>query len=300
MEDNGLACYLLAPDEHHTLPNLVDEVLAKRSEIAADLHTIRARLYKEAQRSMESIRDQIEQRGPRHRRTGPKVSIVVKGSGSTEKDQQTLASCASQTYEDKEVLLVDAVPQDNAAARLQQAIASASGEYLTWVDGGDWFAHDGLDCLMSRLESEPDWDVIYADYYAMNKSNLPEGHHTVPGPDKLFRRDAVGPCFLLRKSLLSRLNLPSRGTQLVAYSLWLQANANSVLVPFHAPIFYSARPIRSRVFIEQEREVRRLWRQPRPVWQRVVWRVIDSDLGEQLAIRPLARLRDLFRRKRHA
>lgn len=300
MEDIGLTRYLLAPHEHQKLPALVAEVLASRSAITGDLHAIRTRLHQEAQRNMGSVREQIEQRSPRHRRTGPKVTIVVTGSGSDEKNQRTLASCAAQTYENTEVLFISADPQASVSARLQQALTLASGEYLTWVEGGDWFAGDALDCLLSCLEQESQWNVAYADYYSMDEMNLPVGYHVVPGPDKLFRRDVVGPCFVMRKALLTRTAQLTVNTPLVGYDLWLRASSHSVLRPFHAPLLYSARPIRSRWFVEQEREVRRRWRQDRPAWARLLWKAIDTDLGERLVLRPFGRALGLLKRRSHA
>lgn len=315
MEDNGLARYLLAPDQHARLPDLVDEMLAKRTEIATDLRATRGSLLEEAQQNMERIRAQIEQAAPRRRQTGPKVTVVVMGSGDAEADERTLASCRSQTYGNAEVLSTRqtstrlAAPSDASqvkgtatglqagyASRLQEAITSAEGEYLTWVEGGDWFADDALDCLVACLEQNEQWDVVYADYYAISRSNLPLGYHTVPGQEKLFRRDVVGPCFLIRRTLLARLGLPLPDTPLVAYSLWLQAGSSSVLAPFHAPIFYSTRQIRARAIIEQERQVRRHWRKIQPAWSRALWRIIDTDLGERLVVQPLARLRNLLGR----
>jgi len=297
MEDIGMTRYLLAPHEHQKLRGLAAEVLANRSAITGELRAIRAKLHQEAQRNMGSVREQIEQRGSRCERTGPKVTIVVTGSGSIEKDQRTLASCASQTYENAEVLFVGADPQANAGVRLQQALTQSPGEYLSWIEGGDWFADDALDCLVSRLEQEPQWDVVYADYYAIDEADLQRGYHTVPDPEKLFRRDVVGPCFLVRRALLAKLAVDA---PLVAYSLWLQASSSSVLAPFHAPLFYSARSIRSRAFVSQEREVRRRWRRARPAWVRALWRVIDTDLCERLVVQPFVRLLGLLRRRRYA
>ena len=316
MEELGLAQYLLAPDEAHKLPELVADVLANQPAIVDTLRDTRARLHRDAQQNMKSIREQVEQRGPRHQRNGPTVTIVVIGSGNAEADQRTLDSCSSQTYENVEVCFstgqdrsglpptagasqvtsVAAEPQMGRGARLQQALTLASGEYLTWVDGGDWFADDALDCLADRLEHERPSDAVYADYYAIGESNLPLGYHTVPGPEKLYRRDVVGPCFLLRRSWLARVDLPSPDMPLVAYSLWLQAESSGVLAAFHAPLFYSARQIKSRAFLEQEREARRRWRQTQPAWSRAMWSVIDSDLGERLVVEPLRRLRDVLRR----
>ena len=60
--------------------------------------------------------------------------------------------------------------------------------------------------------------------------------------------------------------------------------------------FHSARPIRSRAFVAQEREVRKRWRQDRPAWNRAFWRVIDTDLSERLVVQPLASVLNLVRR----
>ncbi len=300
MHDNGLVRYLLAPDEYGKLPELVDEVLTRRSEITADFLAIRRDLNRKAQRSLHNIREQIEGSGPRHQRSGPKTTVAVVGSGRVQEDQRTLASCAAQSYKNVEVLFVSAAPRSSAGARLQQALKQSSGEYLTWVEGGDWFAEDAVDCLVSYLEEKPDCAVVYADYYAMSDKNLPVGYHSVPGPEKLYRRDIVGPGFLMRRALLPLPDDTTVDTPLLAYSLWLRARLDHRLAPFHAPLFYSARPIRSRVFMAKEREVRRQWRRAEPLWKRIVWQVLDSDLAERLIVQPILYLIRLFKRRNDA
>ena len=298
MEDIGLTRYLLSPNEHHRLPGLVDDVCAHHSEIVRDLQAIRERLRQEAQQNLETVRQQVEQSGRRYRRSGPKVTIMVMGAGHAEKDERTLASCTSQTYENVEVLFstqkpIQALPgtadasqviyvsadaQASAGDRLQQMLAQSDDEYLTWVDGGDWFARDAMDCLISRLEGDRHLDMVYADYYLMNEADIPISRHAVLGSEKLFRRDVVGPCFLLRRAFLAKMGQPAMGTPLVAYDLWLRATPSSQFYPFHTPLFYSARQIKSSALIEQERAVRRNWRLARPAWQRAAWKVIDTDL----------------------
>jgi hypothetical protein len=316
MADIGLTHFLLSPDEHQKLPSLVDEVLTHRSEIVCDLQAIRERLHLEAQQNVETVRRQIEPRDQRHGHSGPVVTIMVIGSGDAEKDERTLASCASQTYENLEILFstrthnfalpsltetfrvtcVSADTQASVGARLQQMLAQCSGEYLSWLDGGDWFARDALDCLVNRLEQERQVDMVYTDYYAMSAANLPLGYHVVAGPDKLFRRDVIGPCFLMRKALLARIGPPQVDAPLVAYDLWLRATPGSLFCPLHAPLFYSAREIKSPAFIEQERVVRRKRRRTRPAWERATWKVVDTDFGERFIVQPVVRALNLFKR----
>ena len=138
--------------------------------------------------------------------------------------------------------------------------------------------------------------MVYADYYAMNEANLPVGYHVVAGPDKLFRRDVIGPCFLMRKALLARIGPPRVDAPLVAYDLWLRATPNSLFHPLHAPLFYSARQIRSAAFIEQERLVRRKWRRTRPAWERATWQVVDTGFGERFIVQPVAHALSQFKR----
>jgi len=297
MQDNGLAHYLLAPRDDGELARLVAEVLENRSRIEDELCAIGAQLHAEAQQNVNSVRERIEQSSRDHNCTGSAVTIVVIGSGDDAQNQRTLDSCAAQTYENVEVLFAGTEPPASTGTRLHRALAQSKGGYLTWVDGGDRLADDALDCLVSRLEQEPRCDMTYADYYFMDEMNLPRGYHTVAEPDKLYRRDVVGPCFLLRKELLSRLTQPIADTELPGYELWLQTVSKGVLRAFHAPLFYSTRQIKSRVFLEQEREVRRRWRRTLPAWARVFWRVVDTDLGERLLVSPLARLLRVWKRK---
>lgn len=300
MEDNGLTHYLLSPTEHHRLPGLVKEVLAERARIASDLRTISARLQHKAQQNLENVRQQIEQSGPCRDRSGPKVTVVVLGTGDVAKDERTLASCTSQTYENVEVTLIDANSPVSPGPRLQQALTRSRGDYLTWVDGGDWFARDALDCLVATLQEEPVRDMVYTDYYFMSEENLPIGHHVVPEPQMLFRRDVVGPCFLMKKAVLTGTGQLAVDMPLAAYDLWLRASSHSLFRPLHAPLFYSMRQSGSRMMVKQERIVRRGWRRTRPVWIQVLWRVIDTDMGDRLIVRPVACILRRLRRIVHA
>lgn len=300
MEDIGLARYLLTPDQHARLPELVTNLLAHRAAISAELRAISADLHQSARGNMACVRRQIERSGPRHQHTGPKVTIVVIGSPNAEKDQRTLASCEAQTYENTEVTQIRAHSETALNCLLKQTLTQSDAEYLTWVDGGDWFADDAIDCLVSRMEQQPQLDVRYTDYYVMDSMNLPQGHHTVPDSSKLYRRDVVGPHFLMRRSLLGGLLDVPDDSPLLAYSLWLQISGRSTLAPFHAPLFYSARAIKSRTLVVQEREVRRRWRQDRPWWIRWTWQIVDSDWFERLVVQPVLRLFGLLKRRPHA
>ena len=184
--------------------------------------------------------------------------------------------------------------------RLRYTLGRSTGEYLGWILGGEWLAADAIACLVGRLAEGPECDVVYADYYAVDDSNLPVGHHVVPDPTKLFRRDVVGPCFLMRRHLLyTLLQLPEE-TPLLAYSLWLAVSAEHKMAPFHAPLCYSPRPIGSRAYVAKERAARRLWRASQPALWQAAWHLIDSQLGERILVQPVAWLCRTLGRSDHA
>jgi hypothetical protein len=294
MADNGLTRYLLASDEYHRLSGLVDELLAKRSEIVTELRVIREKLHQDAQHNVQTIRQQIEESGPRHRRTGPKITIAVLGSGNVEKDRLTHASCAAQSHGNVEVLSVDADTQKSLATRLQSALAQSSGMYLTWVDGGDWFAEDAVDCLVSRMEQLPECDVLYTDYWLVSENNALVGIHHVPEVDKLYRRDVVGPCFLVRKKVINSAHSFPVGSSLPAYNLWLGTSSNHRFDAFHVPLMYSRRQPHSQQVVKRERVARQIWRENLPGWLKVLWNIIDSDFGERYIVKPIAYLNRLL------
>ncbi|MGI6381239.1 MAG: polysaccharide pyruvyl transferase family protein [Anaerolineae bacterium] len=300
MQENGLGRWLIRPDEPAKLASRVEELLSEHASVAAKLVQIRDRLHQEARAAIEDVHQAISAGGPRISRSGPRATIAVIGSGDPLADRRTLASCIRQTYGNVQVLLVDANPPENIAIRLQRTLARSSGEYLGWIGTSERLATDAIDCLASRLTEDPDLDVVYADYQAVDAEGLPVGQHVVPDANKLYRRDVVGPCFLMRRRLLRTLARVSRETPLMAYGLWLAAHPTHKLAPFHAPLCRSSRPVTSPAYVAQERATRRIWRQTQPALWQAAWQVIDSRLGERLLMQPLAWLCRTLGRSSHA
>ncbi len=300
MQENGLGRWLIRPDEPDKLASRVEELLREHASVAADLVQIRDRLQQEARTALEHVHQTISASGPRVSRSGPRVTIAVIGSDDARADRRTLASCVRQTYGNVQVLLVDANPPDNVAIRLQRTLARSSGEYLGWIGASEKLAADTIDCLASRLTADPELDVIYADYQALDSEGLPVGQHVVPDAGKLYRRDVVGPCFLMRRRLLRTLAQIPHETPLLAYGLWLAAQPTHKLAPFHAPLCRSSRPVTSPAYMAKERATRRIWRQTQPALWQAAWQVIDSRLGERLLVQPLAWLCRTLGRSSHA
>lgn len=317
MEEIGLGRHVLSADEWEKLPELVDEVLATRSHLRQQLETIREGLQHKAHQMFQTVGHEIAQSGQRHQPCDASVTVIVVGSGDQEQEERTLTSCLAQTCGNLEVILSPAeessampplIADDRVtvtdagggyAGRLERALTKAQGEYVTWLDSGDWLAEDALDCLVSRLEQDSGCDVLYADYWLLSEANMPVVTHYVPEAGKLYRRDVIGPCFLVRKKVLSNVNGLPADSPLPAYSLWLELSSAHRFTTLHAPLMYSARQPRALHVIARERAARRVWRKNLPGWRRTLWRVIDSDFGERFVIQPIARLNRLLRSVTH-
>ncbi len=320
MEDVGLAQYVLSVHEQDRLSDLVEDVLCNRRPLRQRLIEIRERLHQQAGDMMQNVRDAVQAGARRVQRTGPPVTAIVLGSGDRAQNRRTLVSCAGQTYRNIEILYATPDVSDNSAntlddervtvlvtdpscgagRRLAKALAVSSGKYVLWLEGGDWLTEDALDCLVSRLEAHPSWDVVYADSWVLGQDRIPVGICEVHETHKLYRRDVVGPCFMVRSDLLN-----GRGVRLVeesplpAYLLWLQAYADHEYRPFHATLSYSGRQPRAPRRVANERSVRRMWRSDLPGWKRAMWRVIDSEFGERWLVRPAACLYRMWGRMSH-
>lgn len=318
MEDIGLAHYVLSAGEWARLPELVDEILDTRSQVRQQLQEIRERLQQEAQHMFHTVRVEIEQSRQTRRRSTAAVTVIVMGSGDADAEERTLSACLTQTYTDLEILFV---PQAESArrlpamddsrvtllgstggygTRLRRALAGAQGEYVTWIDAGDWLAEDALDCLVARMDEDSACDVLYADYWLVSEANMPVGTHYVPGVEKLYRRDVVGPCFLARKQVLAGVHNFPVDSPLPTYRLWLELSSRYRLRPFHAPLMYSGRQPRLPQRSADERATRRDWRKNWPVWRKAIWCILDSDFSERCIVQPAARLGRFLRRVLHA
>jgi hypothetical protein len=307
MEDVGLGDCLLQPDEWEKLPAAVDRILRERDRLIDQLRETATELTELSRKVVQKVKSEIESSGRRHAQPRPTVSIVVATCSSEADNQRTLESCLSQTHENTEVILVDANPASEAGnatpetlvrvilsngseslgERLNRGFARASGQYLTWIAGGNLYSADAIACMLDRLCQEPTTDMVYANYYTFHNPALIAGVQQVYSPRKLIRRNVVGPCFLYRRSLAEALG-PYRTDSLLAdYDYWLRAGAECSLRPMRTPLLHALESCINAADHRGERTVRRQWRATKSLPLRIFWQLVDTDLVEGLVIRPL-------------
>lgn len=116
----------------------------------------------------------------------PLISIIVPCYNAEEYLHETLKSVLKQTYSNWELLLVDDGSKDHTpqicdefaskdgrikvihkenggvSSARNVALESVSGEWLTFLDGDDWFEEDALSTFLERME---DFDLIQFNHY---------------------------------------------------------------------------------------------------------------------------------------
>ena len=308
LTDLGLSQWMLGLDDWNKLPELVQDALENRTQLANHLHDITARLAQAAQETLADIKEVIDRTATSIARPNPTVSIIVVGSASDANNEVTLASCLDQTYDNLDITFVgDGSPvhqlpmsrlpdrftilpvssDGEATSRLDQALAQITGRYIGWVAAGDYYTRDAISCMVAHLEQNLDCDMVFADYYTLHAIDYIADVHTVDSAHKLLRGNIVGPCFLFRRELSQGVGSHRDDTPYTDYDYWLRANESFNLSPLHARLFFTQAPdgaLRDRAL---ERQTRRRWRASQSWPVRVFWRLADTNSVDRYMIRPM-------------
>ncbi|MEA3335279.1 MAG: polysaccharide pyruvyl transferase family protein [Chloroflexota bacterium] len=304
MTDIGLGDFVLEPTEWDLLPGLVQTAIERQEEMAERLRETTTELTRAANANATAIKEHIEAVAQPHERLGPRVSIAVLVTGSDEETRRTIQSCLDQTHENVEVVVVanqagepelgtehsDQIRiirmerESEAGDLLQAGLLEADGCYVTWIRSGDRFTRDAIDCMVSWLEADSMCDMVYSDYFVTGGHDRILDWQVVHPAYKLFRRNVVGPCFLLRTSLMSDLGMHHATSLLPDYDYWLRAQNEGELEPRHTRLFY--RHISNGAIDDpvEEQQVRREWIAGLPLSRQVVWRVRDNNFINQQVI----------------
>jgi hypothetical protein len=184
------------------------------------------------------------------------------------------------------------------AKRINLGLTQASGEYAAWINAGDRYALDAIAVLVDRLQREPSCAVAYADFYSLREARLIAFSRTAEDARKLIRRDVVGPCFLLCRSLYDKLKLLDERTVLPVYDFWLRAHQTERLLPVRARLMYCWQPRGPSDDRAAERQTRHQWRKAQPLFKRTAGDIVDTAAVETVVVQPLLKLRRRLRGKR--
>lgn len=159
---------------------------------------------------------------------GPKVSVIVTAHNYAEFLEECLDSALDQTYDDFELVVVDDGSTDETPEILRdyayehpetvkvvtlggeglptacnQGIEAADGEYVVRLDADDYFDENILSVEASFLDSNPDVDLVYPDYYTIDRNGEVLNHVRLPkvGEEvKLLDRSPLAAGAMYRRS----------------------------------------------------------------------------------------------------
>ncbi len=130
---------------------------------------------------------------------GETVSVIVSVYNSKRYLRECVDSILTQTYEDLEIILTDDGATDSSGALCDEykakdsrvmvihkanggissarnaGLKAASGDYVFFVDSGDYLIGDCIEKLLSALGSEPEADFAFCDFLDSGKHELPDG-----------------------------------------------------------------------------------------------------------------------------
>jgi glycosyltransferase involved in cell wall biosynthesis len=119
----------------------------------------------------------------------PRVSVVIPVYNQERYVGECVQSALDQTYQDREVVVVDdgstdrtpdrlaafgdqirSIRQPNAgfAAALNHGIAQSRGQYLAWLSSDDLFLPPKLERQVAYLDTHPEVDLVYTDFYEID------------------------------------------------------------------------------------------------------------------------------------
>ena len=179
----------------------------------------------------------------------PLVSIVLPTHNGSRFLAEAVQSCLEQSYTYFELILVDDASTDSSPeiisrfqaldsrvtavrhatnlrlpAALNTGFALARGELLTWTSDDNLYRPGALAVMVNFMKANPQVDVVYTGYSFIDDQGQVIGRHRVPAPDELPYWNAVGACFLYRRSLYERLGGYDEDLFLAEdYEFWLRA-----------------------------------------------------------------------------
>jgi glycosyltransferase involved in cell wall biosynthesis len=179
----------------------------------------------------------------------PTVSVVLPTYNGSRFIRESLDSCLAQTYTDWEMIIVDDCSTDETPAiisayvaldarirsvrnptnlRLPRSLnvgfATARGKYFTWTSDDNRYRPHALRTMAYVLDHNPDYDLVYSDYSAIDDDGAFLAHRHVWPIETLCYANCVGPSFMYRRIVHETLRGYDESKPLVEdYDFWLRA-----------------------------------------------------------------------------
>lgn len=233
MREVELSQFMLNWDEADRLHACYEAAVACRDTIRRQMLAYRAESERKLQQALQEPRRLIERHDRKVMRLSaarplPKVTIIVHDREASEQmTKRTLASCMNQTHGDLELILAarqaqkarcDHLLQElGAAGRVRwlaleevssdwvtAGLQAATGQYVTWLETGDWYAQDAVAALVAALEKNQAVDAVHACYY-LTRDGVIERKVCLDAPQKPGKATRRAPFLLVRRAVAGQV-----------------------------------------------------------------------------------------------
>jgi glycosyltransferase involved in cell wall biosynthesis len=193
----------------------------------------------------------------------PLVSIVLPTYNGSKYLREAIESCLGQTYQAWELILVDDCSSDETPdiiaeycrrdrrvrsirhevnKKLPQALntghAAARGDYLTWTSDDNRYRPAAIEEMTRFLQEHPAVGVVYADCVLIDDTGRYMRDFPALPASRLAYVDALGACFLYRRSVYETLGGYDVELFLAEdYEYWLRAYREFELAPLHKVLY---------------------------------------------------------------
>ncbi len=158
----------------------------------------------------------------------PLISIILPTLNGSRYIAESLRSCLAQTYPHFELIVVDGgstdgvldivrsfddpririehqgANRDKLPGALNVGFAAARGDFFTWTQDDDLYTPDALAVMLGHLQTHPETGLVYTGYWRIDAQGKIIGESELHQPDDLWWTNAVGHCFLYRRTVAQR------------------------------------------------------------------------------------------------
>jgi glycosyltransferase involved in cell wall biosynthesis len=142
--------------------------------------------------------------------------LVIVDDGSTDETPELIKS-----YVDKRIKYVRQCKNKGLPHALNTGFSNATGSYLTWTSDDNQYLPKAIRKMIECLESHPEADFVYADYWAHYLDSGKREFRSMPDTLSLDKSNEVGPCFLYTRRVREKIGEYAPHYELVEdYEYW--------------------------------------------------------------------------------
>ncbi len=198
-----------------------------------------------------------------------RVSIVLPVYNGAKYLRQSIESCLKQTHRSIELIIVDDCSTDSTpeiiaeyAGRdsrivsmrnrlnlrlpgaLNVGFRSATGQLMSWTSHDNYYAPNAIELLVRQLCSLPQIGLVYSSFHHIDALGRvdPRIVYLPPPGVLLYHVNAVGPCFLYRRTVSEEIGDYDERIEFEEdYEYWLRVFRRFKMMRLHLPLYYYRR-----------------------------------------------------------